>query len=71
MSCLIDFTVDIHGIGQFPIKCCLVLVVFFSNVLSVNSEDTIDMPHSVTSDLGLHCLSMSHKNDATLPIVGS
>ena len=24
------------------------------------------MPCSATSDLGLHCLSMSHKNDARL-----
>ena len=37
---------------------CLVL-----NVLLVNSEY---MPHSVASDLGLHCLSLSRKKDARL-----
>ena len=55
---------DINGKGQFPINCCLVLFVFFKNILLVNSEDTDQMSHSVASDLGLHCLSLSCKNDA-------
>ena len=33
-----------------------------------NSTDTDQTPHSATSDLGLHCLSMSHKKDARLMI---
>ena len=31
-----------------------------------NSEDPDQTPRSVASDLGLHCLSMSHKKDARL-----
>ena len=54
--------------SQFPIKCCLIVFVFFQekNVLLVNSEDTDQMPHFVAPDLGLHCLSLSPKNDARL-----
>ena len=55
---------DVKGKGQFPIKCFLVLFVFSKNILLVNREDTDQMPHSVASDLGLHCLSLSRKNDA-------
>ena len=55
---------DINGKAQFPIKRCLVLFVFL-NIL-VNSEDTDQTPHSVASDLGLHYLSLSRKNDARL-----
>ena len=29
-----------------------------------NSGDPDQTPHSVASDLGLHCLPMSHKKDA-------
>ena len=54
-----DFTVDINGKGQLPIKCCLVLFVFF-NIL-INCEDTDQTQHSVASDLGLHCLCLSRK----------
>ena len=61
-----DFTVDINGKGQCPRKCCLVLFVSFSNFLLVNTEDTDQTPHSVASDLGLHCLSLSSNNDARL-----
>ena len=32
--------------------------------LSANSGDPDQTPHSVLSDLGLHCLPMSHKMDA-------
>ena len=38
----------------------------FSNILSVNSEDTFQMPHSVASDICLHCLPLSLKNDECL-----
>ena len=31
-----------------------------------NSGDPDQMPHSAVSDLGIHCLSMSHKMDARL-----
>ena len=32
--------------------------------MQANSGDPDQTPHSVASDLGLHCLSMSHKKDA-------
>ena len=32
----------------------------------VNSEDPDLTPHSAVSDLGLHCLAMSHKKDVRL-----
>ena len=32
--------------------------------MQANSGDPDQMPHSVASDLGLHCLPMSHKKDA-------
>ena len=53
--------------GQFPIRCCLVLFAFFlKKIMSVTNEDTDQTPHSVASDLGLHCLSLSRKNYARL-----
>ena len=33
------------------------------NILLVNSKDPDQTPHSVASDLGMHCLSLSHNND--------
>ena len=32
--------------------------------MQANSGDPDQTPHSVASDLGLHCLSMSYKKDA-------
>ena len=32
--------------------------------MQANSGDPDQKPHSVASDLGLHCLPMSHKKDA-------
>ena len=32
--------------------------------MQANSGDPNQTPHSVASDLGLHCLPMSHKKDA-------
>ena len=32
--------------------------------MQANRGDPDQMPHSVASDLGLHCLPMSHKKDA-------
>ena len=37
--------------------------------MQANSGDNDKTPHSVASDLGLHCLPMSHKMD-TRHIVG-
>ena len=34
------------------------------NILLANSENSDQMPHSVASDLGLHCLPVSHKKKA-------
>ena len=36
------------------------------NIIEANSGDPDQMPHSAASDLGLHCLTMSHKKDALL-----
>ena len=33
--------------------------------MQANSGDPDQTPHSVASDLGLHCLPMSHKKDAS------
>ena len=40
------------------------LFEFLYKIMQANSEDPDQMPHSVASDLGLHCLPMSHKKDA-------
>ena len=42
---------------------------FFSN-LKANSGDTYQRLRSVVSDLGLHCLPMSHKKEAELFYMG-
>ena len=34
--------------------------------MKANSEDPEQTPHNAMSDLGLHCLPMSHKKDARL-----
>ena len=39
---------------------------FNKNVLCANSGDPDQTPHSAASDLGLHCLHMSHKKDVRL-----
>ena len=33
------------------------------NIVLVNSEDPNQTPHSVASDLGMHCLSLYRQND--------
>ena len=38
-------------------------------VLNANSVDPDQMPHSVASDLGLHCLLMSYLWDARVKLV--
>ena len=43
----------------------MVFFIFF--ILQANSGE----PDSVASDLGLHCLSVSHKKDATLKWVNN
>ena len=35
-------------------------------MLQANSGDRDQTPRSAASDLGMHCLPMSHKKDATL-----
>ena len=42
------------------------LFKFQYNILQANSGDPDQTPRSVASDLGLHCLNMSHKKDARL-----
>ena len=40
------------------------LFKFQKKIKQANSGDPDQTPHSVASDLGLHCLPMSHKKDA-------
>ena len=47
----------LSGVGQY--------FSFFSN-LYANSEDPDQTPHYAVSDLGLHCLPLSHKKDIGL-----
>ena len=51
-------------------KGCLInfLIPSFIEIplLNANREDPDQTPHSAASDLGLHCLSMSHLWDARL-----
>ena len=42
------------------------LLKFSKNILSANSGDPDQMPRSAASDLGLHCLLVSHKKEARL-----
>ena len=48
------------------IKEELCFIIFQTNDLSTNSEDTDQIPCSVASDLGPHCLSVSNKKIAKL-----
>ena len=57
-----DFPILISRKSSFPILG--VLVLFF--IIKANSGDPDQTQHSALSDLGLHCLSMSHKKDAML-----
>ena len=40
-------------------------------ILEAKSEHSDRVPHSAASDLGLHCLPMSHKKDARLKWINS
>ena len=42
------------------------LLEFQKNILQANSGDADQTPHNAASDLGLHCLYMSHITDASL-----
>ena len=42
----------------------MIFFIFIRNL--ANSGDPDQMPHSVVSDLGMHCLPMSHKKDSML-----
>ena len=53
------------GSVHFHFKGCWV-VFFIFIILKANSGDPDQTPHYVVSDLGLHCLPMSHKKDARL-----
>ena len=46
--------------GLFPIAGCLLCFILIVEVpiFNANSVDPDQMPHSVASDLGLHCLSI-------------
>ena len=43
---------------------CIQILIKYS--VYANSGDLDQTPHSVESDLGLHCLHISHKKDARL-----
>ena len=40
--------------------------ILIQNILKANSRDPDQIQPSVVSDLGLHCLPMSHKKDVRL-----
>ena len=43
----------------------LIITMFFEmSVVNANSVDPDQTPHSAASDLGLHCLPLSHLQDA-------
>ena len=45
-----------RGVGSF-----LSLLLYFScRILLANNVDSDQMPHDVVSDLGLHCLPVTH-----------
>ena len=49
--------------------CTVAIYISFKfqfNILYGKSGDTDQTPHSVASDLGLHCLPMSHNRGARL-----
>ena len=62
-----------YNFGQPISKGCMVVFFIFIQILIEHSvlnngeySDPDQMPHSVESDLGLHCLLMSNKKDARL-----
>ena len=57
------WNVPLVSTSPLPFKVCWVVMFI---LLNSNSDDSNQMPHSVVSDLGLHCLPMSHKKDARL-----
>ena len=57
-----------HRLTSFWVVFLFTALVFVSVLISLvaNSGDPDQMPRSAASDLGLHCLAMSHKKNATL-----
>ena len=47
-----------------------ILIQILIEFLQANSGDSDQTPHFAASDLGLHCLPMSHKKDASLGLYG-
>ena len=69
--CRMDFPISINSMGSFPILGLLGGIFpshsnFNRTFCKQTVETLIRRPHYVASDLGLHCLLMSHKNDAGL-----
>ena len=56
----------IRRTSPFSILGVLGGTFFFIQILIEHSGDPDQAPHSVASDLGLHCLPMSHKSYARL-----
>ena len=48
--------------GYFELLPCFIVI----HVFNANSAEPDQTPHSVASDLGLHCLPVSHLWDARL-----
>ena len=62
-----EFRTPVH----FRFKGCWVVVFLFIQIFKEHGDDPCQTPHSAASDLGLHCLPMSHKKDAWLLCVKS
>ena len=58
-----DWSISIYGMcGKFLLLPCFIEIPVFN----AQNVDPDQMPHSVASDLGLHCLPMSLLWDARL-----
>ena len=54
------------SISVLRVARCVFLYKLLWNILQANSGDAAQTSFYVASDLGLRCLSMSHKKDARL-----
>ena len=60
-SCQLKMSIlNFRGVSLYFFQILLELF----NILLANSEDPDQTPHYAVSDMGLHCLPMSHKKDA-------
>ena len=56
-----EFPTLINWTSLFSFKWLVGVYFSFNSNFNINSEDVDKTPRFVASDLGLHCLPMSHK----------